>query len=143
MKRHENLQKLSREHHGSLSMAKKIAAIAETGDQQALIQAIETVRDYYDTELEAHFQHEEQTLFAPIFKHYREYIDLAKPLLKEHGFLRILVQRITPETAREDLRDFATILAAHTRVEERQLFPVIEKHFTEEQFKAVTDFTPL
>ncbi len=143
MKRAEQLQKLSREHHGSLSMALKISKIAESGSEEALAEAIETIKAYYKDELEEHFQHEEQTIFVHIFQQYREHVPMATSLLKEHGFLRILVQRIKPETAKEDLMDFATVLKNHTRVEERELFPIIEKLFTDEQMDAVLNFVPL
>jgi len=142
MKRAEQLQKLSREHHGSLVMAKKIAKIVETGSDEELVEAIALVNKYNDDELEEHFQHEEHTIFAPIFKEYKEHIELAKPLLKEHGYLRMLIPRITPETARQDLAEFAVILERHTRVEERELFPIIESLFTDEQMDAVLNFKP-
>lgn len=145
MKRHEALQKISREHHESLKMAKKMLKVAQQGSDQAVNESIQVVKDYYENELEEHFQHEEHTIFAPIFKEYREHVGLATPLLKEHGFIRLLMQRITPGavTAREDLGDFAAILKDHTRVEERELFPIVEELFTDEQFQAVIDFTPL
>jgi len=143
MKRAEQLQKLSREHHGSLSMALKISNVAENGTEEELATAIDTIKDYYDNELEEHFQHEEQTIFAPMFKQYRDHIGIATPLLKEHGYLRILVQRIKLKTAKKDLADFATVLKRHTRMEERELFPIIESLFTDEQMDAVLNFVPL
>jgi len=142
MKRAEQLQKLSREHHGSLVMAKKITKVVETGSDQELADAIVLVTQYYDDELEEHFQHEEHTIFAPIFKEFTEHVEMAKPLLKEHGYLRMLIPKITPETARQDLAEFAVILERHTRVEERDLFPIIESLFSDEQMDAVLNFTP-
>lgn len=143
MKRLEQLQKLSREHHGSLVMAKKIARIAEEGSDEELLEAIETVKAYYDEELEEHFQHEERTIFTPIFQQYREHIGIATTLLKEHGFIRLLIPKIQPESARKDLADFAEVLKNHTRMEERELFPVIETLFSDEQLDAVLNFVPL
>lgn len=143
MKRCQQLQDLSREHHQSLVMSKNIAEIADHGDDDAIAQAIKTVTDYYDSELELHFQHEEQTIFSLIFKQYKEHIPIATALLKEHGFMRMLMKRISPETAREDLSDFAILLKNHTRQEERELFPIIEALFTDEQLEAVLNFEPL
>jgi len=88
MKRMKQLHKLSHEHHGSLVMAKKIAKVAEEGTDEELAEAIATIKEYYDSELEEHFQHEERTIFAPIFKHYKEHIGIATLLLKEHGYIR-------------------------------------------------------
>ncbi len=142
MKRAEQLQKLSREHNGSLVMAKKITKVVENGSDEELLDAIALVKKYNDDELEEHFQHEEHTIFAPIFKEFKEHVELAKPLLKEHGYLRMLIPQMTPETARQDLAEFAVILERHTRIEERELFPIIESLFTDEQMDAVLNFKP-
>ncbi len=143
MKRAEQLQDLSREHHGSLVMAKRIAEIAESGDATAISEAIETVKSYYESELEVHFQHEERTIFAPIFKEYREHIGIATQLLKEHGAMRMLMPKLHIDSAREDLAEFAITLKNHTRLEERELFPIVEAHFTDEQLDAILNFVPL
>ena len=143
MKRAEQLQDLSREHHDSLVMAKRIAEVAEGGDDTEILEAIETVKNYYETELEVHFQHEERTIFAPIFKEYREHTGIATQLLKEHGAMRMLMPKLHVASAREDLAEFATMLKNHTRMEERELFPIVESNFSDEQLDAVLNFVPL
>ncbi len=143
MKRAEQLQNLSREHHDSLVMAKRLFEAVEDGSDEALLAAIDKVKNYYEDELEVHFQHEERTIFAPIFKEYKEHIPLAGPLLKEHGAMRLLVPRLSLENAKELLMEFAEILKTHTRVEERELFPIVETLFTEEQLDGVLNFVPL
>jgi len=143
MKRAEQLQKLSREHHGSLVMAKKIAEIAENGTDADLIAAIETVTKYNEDELEEHFQHEERTIFSLIFSDYKEHVGIATVLLKEHGFIRQLIPKLSPENARENLAEFARVLKEHTRMEERELFPIIESLFSDEQLDAILNFVPL
>ncbi|MEB8431604.1 hemerythrin domain-containing protein [Cocleimonas sp. KMM 6892] len=143
MKRAEQLQDLSREHHGSLVMAKRIAEVAESGDEAAIAEAIEKVKDYYENELEVHFQHEERTIFAPIFKEYREHIGIATQLLKEHGAMRMLMPKLHVASAREDLAEFASMLKNHTRIEERELFPIVESIFSDEQLDAILNFVPL
>ena len=143
MKRAEQLVKLSREHHGSLSMAKKISNVAANGTDEELLEAIETIKEYNDSELEEHFQHEERTIFAPIFSEYKEHIGIATILLKEHGHIRMMIPRLKLETAREDLAEFGKMLKEHTRMEERELFPIIEELFTQEQMDAILNFVPL
>lgn len=143
MKRAEQLQGLSREHHDSLVLSKRLNEAVEDGSDEALLAAIKKLKDYYEKELEVHFQHEERTVFAPIFKEYKDHIPLAMPLLKEHGQMRLLIPRITLANAKENLAMFAETLKNHTRVEERELFPIIEKIFTEEQMNAVLEFVPL
>ena len=143
MKRAEQLQDLSREHHQSLVLAKRIAEVAENGNDQELLEAIEKVKAYYESELEIHFQHEERTIFAPIYKEYKEHVGLAAGLLKEHGAIRLLIPQLTLGNAKKDLAWFAEVLKNHTRVEERELFPIIESVFTAEQLDAVLHFVPL
>lgn len=143
MKRVAQLQDLSREHQASLVIAKKIAEVARQGTEAELLESIETVKDYYEKELEVHFQHEERTIFAPIYKDYQDHIALATGLLKEHGFMRMLVPALKIETARKDLADFAEVLQNHTRVEERELFPLVESLFSKAQLDAVLNFVPL
>jgi hemerythrin-like domain-containing protein len=140
MKRAEQLQKLSREHHTSLSMANNIAKIAKQGNENEFADAIKRIKEYNEKELEPHFRHEEQTLFSVIFEKYPKHIELATTLLKEHGFIRRLVPVLTPETARKDLADFALVLKNHTRLEERELFPIVESLFTDEELEAVLNY---
>ncbi len=139
----EQLKKLSIEHKDSLEFADKILKISESDDKKELLAGIETIRKYYEDELELHFQHEERTIFAPLYKEYREHIGSAPMLLKEHGFLRLLVDRIELSTAKKDLYDFATVLKNHTKIEDEELFPLVEKLFTEEQLSAILDFVPV
>ncbi len=124
-------------------MARNIAKVAESGSDEELTDAIKEVTDYYNDELEVHFQHEEHTIFKPLFQEYREHIALATKLVQEHGAMRMLIPTITLETAKKDLADFATVLSNHTHAEERVLFPIVEKQFTREQLDAVLDFKPL
>lgn len=143
MKRAEQLQDISREHHDSLVLAKRVMEAVADGSDEVLLAIIKKVQDYYESELEIHFQHEERTIFAPIFKQYKEHVPLAMPLLKEHGAIRLLIPELTLENAREGLAMFAETLRSHTRVEERELFPIVEEIFTEEQLNAVLNFVPL
>lgn len=143
MKRAEQLQDLSREHHDSLVMAKRISEVVESGSDAEILAAIDTVKNYYENELEVHFQHEERTIFAPIFKEYQEHIGIATQLLKEHGAMRMLMPKLHVASAREDLAEFAVLLKNHTRMEERELFPIVESTFTDEQLDVVLNFVPL
>ena len=143
MKRAEQLQGLSREHHCSLVIAKQLADVAENGSDDELLAEIEKLKKYYNIELEIHFQHEERTIFAPIYKKYKEHVPIAMKLLKEHGAMRMAIPQMTLETAKQDLAEFAKTLKNHTRVEERELFPIIEELFSEEELDAVLNFVPL
>ncbi len=148
MQRYEQLQDLSREHHQSLKMAKDLANLVKQGSDDEIRQSVKKLTDYYDGELEKHFQHEEQVIFSLFFKHYREHMQIAILLLKDHGAMRALIHRIkTQQPALEELKkeltDFALMLKDHTRMEERTLFPLVESLFTKEQLEAVLHFQSL
>ena len=66
MKRAEQLQKLLREHHGSLVMAKNIGLIAKEGSEQDLLDAIETVKITMMMSLKNTFS-TKSVLFSPLF----------------------------------------------------------------------------
>lgn len=147
MQRCEQLQDLSREHHHSLKMAKDLANLAKKGSDDEIRQGVKKLTDYYDNELEKHFQHEEQVIFSVFFKSYREHMQVVTLLLKEHGAMRALIHRIsTQQPALEDIKKeltvFALMLKNHTRMEERILFPLVESVFTQEQLEAVLHFEP-
>ena len=138
----EQLEKLAKEHDYCLLMAKRIADIAKDGSEEKLAEGLEIVKEYNDTELEAHLQHEEQTIFGPLVSDHREHLHLCITLGKEHGLIRTLVEEMTLETAKEDLADFARILESHTLLEENELFPLLESLFTKEQLDKVKNFVP-
>ena len=142
MERCEQLEQLSREHDDCLVIAKKIADIAKDGSEKRLAEGIKIVKKYNETELEAHLQHEEQTIFKPLVTQYPEHLQLCITLGKEHGFLRTLVEEISLETAKEDLADFARVLESHTLLEENELFPLLSSLLTKEQLDAVFNFVP-
>jgi len=142
MKRCEQLLKLSREHNESIVMANKIARIAENGADAELVEGVELLKKYNETDLEAHLQHEERTIFAPLIQQHQEHTELCITLGKEHGLMRTIVEKITFETARKDLADFAYVLKKHSLMEENELFPIIESVFTKEQLDGVLNFEP-
>lgn len=143
MERCEQLQSLEKEHNDALVFADQVLDIANSGDVKALEEGISLIKSYYNNELEVHFQHEERTIFAPLFKVHRQHIQMATALLKEHGFIRLLIQRIDLSSAQKDLTDFALTLKNHTIVEEEELFPIIETLFTAEELEAIVNFEPV
>ena len=143
MKNCEQLEKLSAEHRDALVFAEEIAKVAAEGNDAELAEGVERVNRYYESELEEHLQHEEQTIFAPLVQQHKEHIELCITLGKEHGFLRTVVEEMTLETAKKDLADFALVLKNHSLVEEKELFPLLETLFTEEQLDAVLNYAPL
>ena len=95
------LAKLNREHREGLVLAEEIARIAETGDDDATAQAVARVRDYNTRELEAHLQHEEQTILGPLVQ---EHLPIPRKLDTHSSASWTPVPRQLGQSERSDAR---------------------------------------
>ena len=98
MKRHPQLQDLSREHHGALKLARAARQAAESGNAGNVV-ALERAGE----------------------------TTLVQRTLKEHAELRALASAFSTAEAAESteaamLSRFGDLLASHVRFEERELF---------------------
>jgi len=141
-RRAEQLRKLTEEHNDCISFADELVRVAEEGSESEVVAGITKAELYNRMELEEHLQHEEQTILAPLVQEYPEHMPLCIRIGQEHGSLRMQVERLGPQTSREDLARFGRLLKSHTLLEEYELFPLIEKVFTQEQLDLVTGFVP-
>ena len=141
-RRAEQLRKLVQEHHDCIAFADELIRIAAEGNDSEVAAGATKVELYNRMELEEHLQHEEQTILGPLVQEYPDNMPLCVRVGQEHGSLRMLVERMGPEAGREDLATFGRLLKSHTILEEEELFPLIEKVFTQEQLDLVTGFTP-
>lgn len=114
MKRHPALQKLSREHHAALVLAKR--AQRPDCDAAAIVRA-------FAIQLEPHFLAEESGLVAALDA--AGQVALTERTLIDHQTLRDLARRLAAGDA-TSLRPFGELLEAHIRFEERDLFPRAE-----------------
>lgn len=137
------LSKLNHEHREGLLFAEEIARIAESGDDEAIAQAIARVRDYNARELEAHLQHEEQTILGHLLQIQPGHRELCIRIGREHGYIRSLVEALDQGSARKNLAAFARILNDHTLIEETQLMPLVAALFSPSQLERIATFTPL
>ena len=133
----------SRDHEDGVNFANTILDELDSCDKQKTVVLLNKTKVFYEEVLERHFQHEEQTLFAPLFKHHRVHLELASRLLREHGQMRLLVKTMDLENAEQSLRKFAELLIAHTRTEEQSLLLDIYDLFTAEEMMAIKEFTPI
>jgi len=138
-----SMEELIAEHSAGLVFAAEITRIAEEGQDHELVAGIEKVRKYNEEDLESHLQHEEQTILGPLIQSHPEHTELCVTIGKEHGYIRSLIEEMSVATARKDLADFGLILKNHTLLENEELFPIVEKLFTEEQMDAIASFVPL
>ena len=138
MKRHPQLQDLSREHHGALKLARAARQAAEAGAADKLATIAERVVRLFAAELDPHFRVEEQGLLLTLAQAGEH--ALVRRTLDEHAELRRLVAALSAPDAATLLR-FADLLAAHVRFEERELFETAQGHLATDP--ARTDPAPM
>lgn len=124
MKRSEALAILSRDHHQALVVAQS----ARRADTRSAGSERERFLDFWTAHGEPHFRTEED-LLLPAYAGYGDpYHPLVLRVLGDHvairGRARCLIDR--PDLTLVTLHALGAALAAHVRLEERELFPLIE-----------------
>lgn len=140
-RRHESIIPLSREHQYGLLVCLRIHRGIEShnADVSWLNERAEKVILFFESDLKKHFEAEEEIVF-PSMGGIEEARPTVKQLKDEHRKLERIIQRL--RQARDLqlaplLRDFADLLEAHIRKEERVLFPCYELHVSSEQASQV------
>lgn len=127
MKRHQQLQDLSREHHGALQLALHAKRAALSGDALRIAASAAACVDAFATELDPHFVVEENGLLPALAAQGEG--TLVQRTLAEHAELRQLIAKLAnPDAA--TLQRFSELLNAHVRFEERELFEVAQEHLS-------------
>ena len=133
MKRHEQLQPLSRQHHNGLLAAlllkKGIAKSAAANLMAAFIV------DFWKNDLNEHFESEEEVLIPALINTSLDK-NLTEQLLKEHALIRSYIDLLkdNPDDL-STIRAFQELLEKHIRFEEKVYFPAAEKLLSEEQLQ--------
>ena len=126
MKRHRALITLSHDHHHALVEARRLRQAADRGEDPA--DAAAAFVRFFRTSSVPHFREEEETIFPFVVQ-----ADEARPLLVqallEHQELHALTAALEDggNDVRATMRDLGERLEAHVRLEERELFPLIER----------------
>ena len=135
MKRDPALISLSRDHHRALSVAQRLRrATAET---QAA--ACEDALSYWTTAGRTHFRLEEEVLLPA----YAAYGDPHHPLVARALCDHVALRRRMDELARDPsqqlavLHELGAMLDDHVRLEERELFVLIEQTLPADQLASV------
>lgn len=132
MKRIAQLLPLSKEHHQSLSLAKKCKDIIAKETDEVIKAFCLQLKDDFDTQWDKHFRTEENTIFCVAETKNKEISVLCHQLEKEHHILEEMVKNISVGNYAV-LYEFGQLLHDHTRVEERQLFPMVEALFIQQE----------
>jgi iron-sulfur cluster repair protein YtfE (RIC family) len=130
-RRHESLIPLSREHHYGLLVCLRIHRGLEVHETNLewLRERARKVIHFFETDLKTHFDAEEEIVF-PAMSGIEEANSTIAELIGEHRGLSALVDRLRQTSGLELsplLREFADLLEAHIRKEERILFPCYEQ----------------
>lgn len=135
MKRDPALVSLSRDHHQALSVAHRLRrATAET-----TIQARAEALQFWDTAGRAHFRLEEDVLLPAFAGHGDAHHPLVARALCDHVAIRHRIDELARDAVPDAtcLHELGVMLADHVRLEERELFVLIERALPATQLAAV------
>ena len=127
MLRDKSLVPLSRQHQHALALCVRInrARLASPREMQAWQAEVE---QHFALEIQYHFAAEEKNVF-PVARKVANLAPLVEELVVEHARLRDYFARAQARALDgPGLRQFAEMLSAHIRKEERQLFEEMQKH---------------
>ena len=133
MKRHKQLQPLSRQHHnGLLAVLLLKKGIKKAADPKVMAAFI---LHFWNSDLETHFSSEE-TVLIPALKETGFDETLTRRLMNEHTALRSYIYSLQEDGVSVSIiEDFAYLLEQHIRFEEKIYFPEAEKILNEEQLQ--------
>jgi hypothetical protein len=125
MKTSPAIAPLSRDHHQALFVAQKLRRATDETAGEARGAALA----YWDEHGREHFRLEEEVLLPAYGAHGDPHHRLVARVLCDHVSLRGRFDRLAldPAASVTVLRELGVELAAHVRLEERQLFALIEK----------------
>ena len=146
MKRIKQLQNLSKEHHQSLTLAQKAIKTSDTQNPEAIAELCKEIVNDYPTTWKIHFQIEEDSIFQ-FFpdsalenrnkeKEYSQINHLCHLLAQEHQAMNDYYEQMKVGDY-SILGEFGALLKKHTRTEERELFPLLEKNMSSEMLNKV------
>ncbi|MGK9477648.1 hemerythrin domain-containing protein [Melioribacter sp. OK-6-Me] len=136
MKRHPSLIDLSKEHHNGLILAQILKK--DTPAYRDLPADVEGKRNYalrfYSAELIKHFRKEEDILLPFCSGITPELDNLFQRMLNEHDKLEELFNKLKIEKDYENtMHEIGMMLDEHIRMEERELFELIQNQLDEEK----------
>ncbi len=140
MKRHPALIPLSRDHHDGLVQAVRLRRAAADGDASARLAAAREFVEFFRNEERVHLRDEEEELFPLFLRHVQSQPAPLREARAQHvqleGFARKLDIAVAASIVdRETLHAAGELLDAHIRLEERQLFPLIEELVPDDELR--------
>jgi hemerythrin-like domain-containing protein len=135
MKRHPALIPPSRDHHHVLVIAQQLrrATSENTNDAARAFLA------HWETEQKQHFCLEEQLLLPAYAAHGELDHPAVIRMLQEHILIRRDADRLARRPSPELLHELGKLLADHVKLEERELFPLIETTIPQPELEQLGD----
>ena len=142
MKRHPSLRPFSDDHPQGLVNARRLRRAA-SGEEAGPADTARDFLEFWQRDTSRHFRKEEEVLL-PVLARYGE--DLGEQpilqMLTQHALIRGLAMQLSDELEqgkiREDtLRNLGEQLETHVRLEEREVFPLIEETLPEHALQEV------
>jgi hypothetical protein len=135
VKRHPALASLSRDHHHALVIALRLRRASE----ETAGAAARAFVSHWDSEEKLHFRLEEEVLLPA----YATYGDPANPvivrMLVDHMLIRRDASRLALTPSQDLVNELGVRLADHVRLEEDEVFPLIEATLPELDLRALGD----
>lgn len=134
VKRHESLYPLSHHHHHALVQALKLKRAGTPAGKLTNKQLQDDLKAFWYPGGVEHFREEEEVLLAT----YSEYGDIHKDIfcnmLIQHVQIHNMVNKLLISTnpQAEEFQELGHFLDSHIRLEEREIFPLIESTVPEE-----------
>ena len=142
MKRHTSLRQFSDDHHKGLVNARRLRRTA-SGEGGNPAGAARDFFEFWQRDTSRHFRKEEEVLL-PVLTRYGEDLDQRSILqmLTQHALIRSLAMQLSDELEQDEvrkdtLRSLGEQLEAHIRLEEREVFPLIEETLPEHALQEV------
>ena len=139
MKRHPALETLSFEHHDALVIALRLQkGLQKNADPQIMKEYALSV---YQKHLTHHFHQEEQALLDAL-KSNPDVGPALERMVAEHQQFARLAQTMAenPQDLKAAIQEYADLLNAHVRFEERELFTLAEKHLSDAQLQEISAY---
>ena len=140
MKRHPALIPLSRDHHHGLVQASRLRRAGKDGDASARLMAAKEFVEFFRNEERVHLRDEEEELFPLLLRHVPRQPAPFREARVQHMQLEGFARRLEIAVAagivdREMLAAAGELLEAHIRLEERELFPLIEELVPDDELR--------
>ena len=146
MKRANQLQPLSRQHHLGLNLSRHAKECTDEPDEIA--KHWSNLTSYID-DMQHHFQIEDN-IIANALEPYRttqsDVASVLKSLDEQHKELHQLMDDVEKSGGKDitaaQVKELGNLLYDHIRFEERELYPTVEKYLTEAELDAVYEASP-